>query len=637
MSSTTSNSTPTEPFLSTLPSEVDEFSSLSLVSSYEETDAQPSSCDVMRDVELEATVTLTEYLFTRLYQLGVRSVQGVPGDFNLKALDYLESTGLKWSGNSAELSAGYAADGYARIKGIAALMTVFGVGELSAINAIAGSYSEKVPVVHIVGTTPTKAQDKNLIIHHSLGDGNHRVYAEVYKHFTCAQANLRDLKTSTSLIDSTLQKCIEESQPVYIELPFDMIDERVSTIGLENPILNRMIEDNHPELENHAVQDILRRIYECTQPVIVVDGFARRYGIADEVNRFLHATGIIAVSPPFGQGIVKEDYPHYRGVFVGPAGSKSFMDWFQKCDLVMHIAPLKSDANTCNFKTLVSPGATIELDQKCISVFGAKYCNLKLKSVFDSLLRSLDPSRLPSKEYRQCPKDPLGDTSLLPAVCSEPIDQARLWPYMSQFVRSGDIVIADIGTSWTGTDSFILPPDTTLIKSGIWFSIGSALGACVGAAHAQREMIQDGTRVQGRTIVFEGDGSFQVTVQALSDIIRNRLDVVIFVINNSGYTIERLIHGKDAEYNCIQPWNYTKAAKFFGAPEDDPDYPVFSRRVSQWGELRELLDDPRLQHGKGFNLVEVVTGAQDSPQSLSAFMNIIKGATVPSEKCVAVV
>jgi len=93
----------------------------------------------IRISELEDPVDIATYLFTRLKQLGVDSVHGLPGDYNLVALDYLPSCGLNWVGNCNELNAGYAADGYARIKGIAAVITTFGVGELSLLNAIAGA------------------------------------------------------------------------------------------------------------------------------------------------------------------------------------------------------------------------------------------------------------------------------------------------------------------------------------------------------------------------------------------------------------------------------------------------------------------------------------------------------------------
>lgn len=75
----------------------------------------------------------------------------------------------------AHPSQGYASDGYARVKGISAMVTTFGVGELSAVNAIAGSYSEHVPVVHIVGVPSTASQKDGMLLHHTLGNGNFNV------------------------------------------------------------------------------------------------------------------------------------------------------------------------------------------------------------------------------------------------------------------------------------------------------------------------------------------------------------------------------------------------------------------------------------------------------------------------------
>lgn len=107
---------------------------------------------------------LSQYLFKRLHEVGIRSVHGLPGDYNLVALDYLKPAGLHWVGNCNELNAGYAADGYARVNGVSAIITTFGVGELSAVNAIAGAYSEFVPVIHIVGYPTTAAQKNGLLL-----------------------------------------------------------------------------------------------------------------------------------------------------------------------------------------------------------------------------------------------------------------------------------------------------------------------------------------------------------------------------------------------------------------------------------------------------------------------------------------
>uniref|UniRef100_A0A8H7KB67 Pyruvate decarboxylase n=1 Tax=Bionectria ochroleuca TaxID=29856 RepID=A0A8H7KB67_BIOOC len=187
---------------------------------------------------------------------------------------------------------------------------------------------------------------------------------------------------------------------------------------------------------------------------------------------------------------------------------------------------------------------------------------------------------------------------------------------MSRFFRPGDIILTETGTSSSGGQSFVLPNNTTLINSSIWLSIGYTLAASQGASLAQREMAREGSRPDGRVILFEGDGSLQMTAQAISDIIRNRLDVVMFVLNNNGYTIERLIHGYDAGYNDIQPWRHLDAPRFFGAREDDPSYPVRTLRASNWGEMAAVLRDEEVVRGKGLVMVEVMMDMSDAPESL---------------------
>jgi pyruvate decarboxylase len=187
---------------------------------------------------------------------------------------------------------------------------------------------------------------------------------------------------------------------------------------------------------------------------------------------------------------------------------------------------------------------------------------------------------------------------------------------MSLFLRSTDIVLTEAGTASYGGLSLALPQGTTLINSSLWLSIGHMLAASQGAALAQREMTEEKTRLPGRTILFEGDGSLQMTAQAISDIIRNKLDVIIFVLNNHGYTIERIIHGFSESYNDIQPWKNLKAASYFGAPTDDVSYPVRTIPVANWGELQDALESPEIQAGKGLNIMEITMGMGDVPEPL---------------------
>ena len=119
--------------------------------------------------------TVGDYLISRLTEIGVRHLFGVPGDYNLAFLDHVADSGqIAWVGNANELNAAYAADGYARVNGAGALLTTYGVGELSAFNGLAGSYAEYVPVIHVVGAPSTSAQRAGSLKHHTLGDGDYR-------------------------------------------------------------------------------------------------------------------------------------------------------------------------------------------------------------------------------------------------------------------------------------------------------------------------------------------------------------------------------------------------------------------------------------------------------------------------------
>ncbi|KAK5242103.1 hypothetical protein LTR40_012908, partial [Exophiala xenobiotica] len=270
------------------------------------------------------------------------------------------------------------------------------------------------------------------------------------------------------------------------------------------------------------------------------------------------------------------------------------MPWARGCDLVLRLGPLNSDVNTYGFSTIPDPKIAITFERDSVEICGTKYHNLHIKQLLRRVLSKLDKDRLPKYQ----PTMDLGDPrqqlkDLPPTMESEIIEQDTYWRRMSNFFRPWDIILTETGTPSIGGRDFVLPPHTTLINSSIWLSIGYMLGACAGAAQAQREMVTEGVRQQGRTILFEGDGSFQMTAQVMSDIIRNRLDVTIFLINNDGYTIERWIHGMKAGYNDCQPWRYLESPSFFGAPKDDPAYPVLTRRAETWGEMNKILAEPQ--------------------------------------------
>lgn len=492
------------------------------------------------------------------------------------------------------------------------------MGELSAINAIAGAYAEYSPVVHIVGTPPLAAQNAGACLHHSLGDGHFKVFSEIATKVTVAQTDLVDPSTAVSEIDRVLSECISQSRPVYIELPTSSVSAKVPSSALERPL--RLT--NYPtdkRFEDALIETILGKLYAAKQPLIVVDGLARRFGIDEEANELVRATGFPTVTTPMGKGIISEQYPNYHGIYAGIADRNITTSWVQECDLVLKLGPLNADVNSFGFSALTDPKVTVFFHHHSVQIDGTTptgHPRLHVKTVLRKILDRMDKSRLPKYDpYPDLGKRPSAVLKSLPAMEAEDkLEQDGFWLRMSQFLRPGDVVLTDASTALLGAKDLILPDQARIINSGLWASIGFALGAAQGVAMALREMLTAGLRSAGRTVLFEGDGSFQMTAQIISDIIRNRLDITIFVVNNDGYTVERYLHGGDAGYNDVQPWRYLEAPRFFGAPLDDPSYPVTTRRAATWGELHIVLGDQAIQSGHGLIMVELIFARYDCPE-----------------------
>ncbi len=171
---------------------------------------------------MQTPYTVADYLLDRLTDCGADHLFGVPGDYNLQFLDHvIASPDIGWVGCANELNAAYAADGYARCKGFAALLTTFGVGELSAMNGIAGSFAEHVPVLHIVGAPGSASQKKGELLHHTLGDGEFRHFYKMSEPVTVAQAHLTE-QNACYEIDRVLTEMLRERRPGYIMLPADV-------------------------------------------------------------------------------------------------------------------------------------------------------------------------------------------------------------------------------------------------------------------------------------------------------------------------------------------------------------------------------------------------------------------------------
>lgn len=258
------------------------------------------------------TIPLGRYLWTRIHQLGVNHIFGVPGDFNLTLLDHIYPIeGLEWIGNTNELNAAYAADGYARVRnGAGCLVTTHGVGELSALNAVAGIMTEQVKVIHVVGQTSRRMQQGRMMIHHSIGFApDHQVFNHASRGFRVAAAELQQAEGAAEEIDRVLRECFVKSGPVYLFVPIDLVDLPVPAKRLETPI------NFDPEVDEKAVQAAAEGILEALagrkNPCVFVDCLVHRHDAVEETKRLVEKLGVPVYTSNMGKGIVDETHELY--------------------------------------------------------------------------------------------------------------------------------------------------------------------------------------------------------------------------------------------------------------------------------------------------------------------------------------
>lgn len=551
----------------------------------------------------ESTITVAAYLFKRLYELGVRGVHGVPGDFNLAALDLIPDAGLYWVGNCNELNAAYASDGYARVKGISAMITTFGVGELSALNGIAGAYSEHVPIVHIVGMPNSTSQRNGLLLHHTLGNGDFKVYEKMSRFISEDSCVLLDPHKAAEEIDRVLRSCWVRARPVYIGLPTDMVFKTIPVSCL-NKKIDLSLPENEPETETEVVEEIAQLMYNSKNTVILVDACAVRHRVLDEVHELMDKTNLPTFVSPMGKGSVNETCSEFGGVYCGDVSRPDVRKRIEVAELILYIGGLKSDFNSGGFTYHVEKRNTVEFHSDHMKIRYSQFPGIQMNQVFRKLLDTLDYSKIRTVETPEINnKIPCHERKSISAE----ITHDYFWPRVGQWFKDGDVIVTETGTSNFGILEARFPANVTHISQVLYGSIGYSVGALQGAALACKE-----TDPSRRVILFVGDGSLQLTVQEIATMIRHGLKPIIFVINNSGYTIERMIHGMKAGYNDITPWKHTQLLDVLGAdPEKSKSIQVQTRT-----ELEKLFHDEEFASAPYIQLVELFMPKEDAPRAL---------------------
>jgi indolepyruvate decarboxylase len=508
-----------------------------------------------------------EFLLRRLEEAGARHLFGVPGDYNLELLQQLQDTGaLKWIGTCSELNASYAADGYARLRGLGALLVTNGVGALSAINGVAGSYSEHVPVVCISGSIPLRSIDRGLGMHHTMGDGTWDQFLGAYAQVTAAQARLTPRNAAIE-IDRLILTAWREKLPVYVELPSD-----IAYLDIEVPAGPLVLAEppSDPERLSSCVAAVAGRLSRATAPAILVDADADRFGVASDLMELAEKLQAPVAVINTAKAVIDETFPHYVGIYNGKASAPDAREAIEASDGLLSIGYRPIEVTTGDFSATL-PADTIRARGHSVDVGDDNYQGVTLKEVLRGVIDAVP--RVASRAPRPAPVAVAG----APTDGSGKLTQAAYWPAIQGYLRPGDVLFVDNGTSYA-LFGLKLPPGCTFVGSVNWGSIGYSVGALLGTLTAAPDR---------RHLLFVGDGSFQVTAQELSTILRHDHKPVIFLINNGGYTIERGYLGKSDSYNDIARWAYADLPKVFR-----PDTSARSFVVRTNGDLHDALSAP---------------------------------------------
>ena len=535
------------------------------------------------------TQTIGEFLLRRLEEAGVRHVFGVPGDYDLELLQQLEDRGRPaWVGNCNELNASYAADGYARMNGIAALVVTNGVGAMSAMNGIAGAFCEHVPVVCICGSIPRKAIERHLGLHHTLQEGSHRDFYRAYAQVTAAQAQLTPANAAFE-IDRVIRTAWTTKCPVYIELPSDIaylqIQVPETPIELGSPTSDR-------ERLDACTKAILGRLAKAKAPAVLLDGDADRFHARDAIRRFVEKAQIPVATLMASKAMFSEQSPLFAGLYAGAGSESNTRKTIEESDCLLAVGYRRVDTNS-GFLSDRLPKDTIWLRAYSADIGEDNYQAITLADVFERLAAAGTARTAPRP--RVATAEPTDGAPAGAPRESDTLTQEAYWRELQTFVRPGDVLVVEDGTSTSGAAGLALPDGCTYIAQTLWGSIGYSVGALLGTLVAAP---------QRRQLLFVGDGSFQLTAQELSTMLRHDLKPIIFLINNGGYTIERAILGKSATYNDVANWRYADLPKVFGPTRNPRSYVV--RNVK---ELRAALAGPH----DGLVFVESIMDAMDAP------------------------
>lgn len=479
---------------------------------------------------------LASYLFTRLFELGAGHAFGIPGDLILPVYAELEHSPIRPILTTHEPSAAFAADAYARLKGIGLAIGTYGAGALNMVNPIAQAYAEKSPVLVLSGAPNLAGRSPELLIHHKVKtfDSQRRMY----DHVTVAAVSLEGPARASADIDRVIEAVRREKRPGYVEIPCDMAQADIGDPGATAV-------PNHERDEAalaEAMQDITARLNRSRNPVILAGVEIMRLGLRDRLIQLAERYGLPVSTSFMGKAVFPEHHPQFIGTYMGAAGHPYSRRMVEEADCLLMLGAWLTDTETGLFTSAIKRESMIQVLANEIVISHHRYERVGLVEVMTSLLESgvIEP-RTFKNDYAPDRPDSRGD-SLIAGIFAE----------LSRLNDRRHVFTTDAGDCLFGSVEL---HTELILNPGYYASMGFGVPAALGAGLALPDR---------RPIALVGDGGFQMTGVEIGTLVRYGLDAVVIVLNNGGYrSLEAL--GAPPTVCEIPSWDYVAIAEALGA------------------------------------------------------------------------
>jgi TPP-dependent 2-oxoacid decarboxylase len=528
--------------------------------------------------------TIGDYLIRRLREEGADHVFGVPGDYVLTFFKKLEESRLNVINTCDEQGAGFAADAYARMRGLGVVCITYSVGGFKVLNAVAQAFAERSPVVIISGVPGIRERLRSTLVHHNVRDfeTQQRVFAEL----TVASAVLDDVETAAAEIDRVLALVRRHSRPVYIEIPRDMVTAELAPARKHS----LPADESDPDVLQFAVAEAAERIRDAVRPVILAGVELHRFGLQDVLAELAHATGIPVAATITGKSVFAESDPAYIGVYEGAMGRDNVRSYVEKSDCIILLGAMLTDIDLGIYTAQIDRASSVYAAQDRIRVGFRSYDGVRMEDFIRSLAAQPWTKRAPlAFEHPEHPGAFSAGQRL--------IRVAALFHQLNAFLDQDMVVIADPGDALFGAADLYIHDGTHFLAPAYYCSLGFAVPAAIGVAAARPHL---------RCVVLVGDGAFQMTGMELSTAARFGMNPIVVVFDNDGYGTERPM--VDGAFNDIHRWNFARIPDVLGAG--------LGIKVTTELEMASALNRAQ-ENTQSFTIIQVMLGRTDHSPALS--------------------